>query len=285
MAIECVIGFLLLAARIVMPLPLSELFPDQDYRFHLTLRKGNLAVFFGAPDPAILAERRRWLDADPTRYLVADAAAEPLVAEIETMAAGSLGLSEKGSGDVPERLARLSSRLEPDLVLLAPDDLGEFRLRAGAVCFPSAWALAEKPGRTLDEIHGIVPGLNPSLAPAIGQFLHRLRPGAPFERANWGLAATPELNLHPALVRPRLLAPLDPACTWLRIEDQILAAMPVTRGILFGIRVRLVPLAQILAEPGLRAGLHRALVTMPDALAVYKGLAAARPDLIRLCAR
>lgn len=266
-----------------MPLPLSELFPDQDYRFHLTLRKGNLASFFAAPDPVILAERRGWIGTDPLRYLVGEADAEPLVAEAESLAAGWVGTTDPAGGSVIERLARLGGRLEPDFVLMAADGRGNFRLRAGAVCFPSSWALAEKFGLTLDEIHGVVPGLNPSLAPAIGQFLHKLRFGAPFERANWGLAATPEFNLHPALARSRLDSPLDPARSWLRIEDQILAALPATGGILFGIHVRVVPLAQILADPFLRAGLHRALVTMPDALAAYKGLAPVRTDLIRRC--
>jgi dimethylamine monooxygenase subunit A len=266
-----------------MPLPLPELFPDQDYRFHLTLRKGNLAAFFSAPDPTILAERRRWLASDPARYVTGGADAGPLLAEFENLPTRWPDTAVESPGNVTERLVRWGGQMEPDFVLLAPDGSGNFRLRAGAVCFPSWWALAEKIGLTLDEIHGVVPGLNPSLAPAIGQFLHKLRPGAPFERANWGLAATPELNLHPALDRPRLEAPLDAERTWVRIEDQILAAMPVTGGILFGIHVRVVPLAQILADAPIRAGLHRALVTMPDALAAYKGLATVRTDLIRLC--
>ncbi|MEO7411726.1 MAG: heme-dependent oxidative N-demethylase subunit alpha family protein [Opitutaceae bacterium] len=266
-----------------MPISLSELFPDQDYRFHLTLRKGNLATFFGTPDPTVLAERRRWLGTDPARYIVGEAGAGPLVAEAERFANEWVDAVQPADGNVTERLAYLGGRLEPDFMLMAADDNGNFRVRAGAVCLPSSWALAEKFNLTLDEIHGVVPGLNPSLAPSIGQFLQKLRPGAPFERANWGLAATPELNMHPALERPRLVAPLDPARTWIRIEDQILAALPATGGILFGIHVRVVPLQQILAGPLLRAGLRRALVTMPDALATYKGLAAVRADLIRLC--
>ena len=52
---------------------------------------------------------------------------------------------------------------EESILLLAPDAAGEFRLQAGAVVFPSSWALEEKLGRTMDEIHGIVPGLNPAL--------------------------------------------------------------------------------------------------------------------------
>ena len=265
-----------------MPLPLAELFPDQDYRFHLTLRKGNLAQFFGDPDPVILKERRQWLENDPQRYVVAGADAEALVNDAERLASGWVGGAESTGGNVTDRLVRLGGRIEPDIVLMVADASGDFRLRAGVVCFPSSWALAEKFGLTIDEIHGVVPGLNQSLAPAIGQFLHKLRPGAPFERANWGLAATSELNLHPALQRPGLHAPLNPDRTWVRIEDQILAAMPATGGILFAIRVRVVPLTRILADPLLRAGLYRALVTMPDPLASYKGLAPVRADLLRL---
>lgn len=267
-----------------MPLPLSELFPDQDYRFHLTLRKGDLAAFFGRPDPVVLAERQRWFAIDPARYIVGDASAETLVAETEALAASWVGGATTGSGDVMQRLAQLGGQLEPDIVLMARDAAGVFRLRAGAVCFPSSWALEEKFNLTMDEIHGVVPGLNPALAPAIGQFLGKLRPGAPFERANWGLAATSELNMHPTLGRPRLTA-LDVARTWVRVEYQILAALPVTAGILFGIHVRNVPLADILADPALRAGLHRAVVTMPDALAAYKGLAHVREELVRVCSR
>ncbi|WP_069961817.1 heme-dependent oxidative N-demethylase subunit alpha family protein [Lacunisphaera limnophila] len=271
-----------MASKEAMPLSLPELFPDQDYRFHLTLRKGDLAGFFRQPDPVVLAERQRWFGEDPGRYVVGEADAEPLVAEAEALATGWVGGAATPAGDVTRRLARLGGRLEPDLVLMAREADGVFRLRAGAVCFPSAWVPAEKHGLTLDEIHGVVPGLNPALAPAIGQFLQRLRPGAPYERANWGLAATPELNLHPALGRPRLSAGLGPAQLWVRIEDQILAALPVTGGILFGIRVRVVELAQLLAEPALRAGLHRALVTMPSELAAYKGLVSVRDELIRM---
>ena len=265
-----------------MPLPLAELFPNEDYRFHLTLRKGKLGDFFGAPDRAVLAERAQWLDNDPMRYAAVNGGAGPLLAELETLAAGWSPVSESRSANVKmeQRVIALGRRLEPDFMLLAKDETGVFRLRAGVVCFPSSWALTEKMGLTLDAIHGVVPGLNSSLGPTIEQFLGRLKPGVPYERANWGLAATPELNLHPSLIRPRLSLPFDAEKIWVRIEDQILAALPVTGGILFAIRLRLVPLTRLLTDSSLKAGLHRALVSMPDALSEYKGLGAIRRDLI-----
>ncbi len=267
----------------VMPLPLSELFPDEEHRFHLTLRKGNLAGFFGSPNPEVVAERRHWLDTDPTRYAAETAGAEPPLAEFEALAAGwfpVLVSNPAGERSQLERLLLLGRNLEPDFVLLSKNGADVFRLRAGVVCFPSSWALTEKTGLTLEEIHGVVPGLNPALGGTIGEFLGRLKPGVPYERANWGLAATPERNMHPSLARPRLRPAFDLRGIWVRIEDQILAALPTTGGILFGIRLRLVPLTQLLENPQLKAGFHRAVRTMPDTLVVYKGFAAIRDELI-----
>lgn len=254
---------------------LAELFPAEDYRFHLTLRRAELDAFFAATPAhaAIAAERRRWLEAEPARYAALEPAGEPLLAEFAALA--RTWFPEAGGS-----LRELGIALEPDFLLLAPDANGFFRLRGGVLCCPTSWALEEKLGRTLDEIHGVVPGLNAALGGPLQQFLARLRPGPAYLRANWGLAATPELNLHPALGRPRLAAPLDPDRVWLRVEHQALAALPGSGGVVFGIRIELHPLRAVLADEVVRAGLHRALATMPDALAAYKGLAAVRASLL-----
>jgi hypothetical protein len=154
------------------------------------------------------------------------------------------------------------------------------RLQAGVVCFPSSWDPSEKFGLGLEAIHGAVPRLNPTMGATIGTFLQKLKPGAAFERANWGLAATSERNLHPHRQMPRLELPLDVNKIWVRIEDQILAALPETKGILFGITLRIIPLTEILTDPELKRGLTRALATMPDDVAAYKGLAAIRSPLL-----
>jgi len=271
-----------LLARPRMALPLTELLPDEDYRFHLTLRRGNLAEFFGHPDPAVLAERRAWLSRHPERFAGAMHGGDAAIAELEDLAPRWLGISTPPpmAGQSPRtRVVTLGGALGADFMLMARDEAGVFRLRAGVVCFPSMWALEEKMGKTLEDIHGHVPGLNPAIGGAIGQFLGRLKPDAPYERANWGLAATPELNLHPSLGRPRLVSPVDPSGTWLRVEDQIFAAMPISGAILFGIQIRLVPLSEIAADPRLREGLRRAMATMSEELASYKGLAGVRAEV------
>jgi hypothetical protein len=262
---------------------LEELFPDEDYRFHLTLRRVDPAEFFASPDPELLRQRRHWLGADPDRYSAFRPPGLPLLNEWEGLAAGwnpGLPTLPRFDGDPRARLAGLSAALAPDVLLLARGSEGTFTLVAGAVCFPSSWSLEEKMGRGLEEIHVPVPGLNAGMGPTITQFLARMRPGIGYGRANWGLAATPELNLHPALGRPRLDGTFDRERTWLRIEDQLLITLPSSGGLLFGIAIRVYPLDGVLRDPVVRRGFARALQSMPDDLAAYKGLAGIRAALI-----
>jgi hypothetical protein len=269
-----------------MAFALKELFPDQDFRFQLTLRRSDTREFFRLRNPAALAERRRWLDSDCTPYVAATRDAGPLVEQMETLAAAwNVPLSsEPPTKDVRSRLIRLGRAFEPDILLLQPASSGEFILKAGVVCFPSWWALAEKIGLPLDVIHGAVPRLNASIGAGISSFLTKLKPGLAYERSNWGIAATPELNLHPSLSRPRLRPPLDPEKTWIRIEDQILSRMPDGESLLFGIDLRIIPLGQALDDPAIRKGFHRAMLTLPADLADYKGLTLVLPELLRLSA-
>jgi hypothetical protein len=187
-------------------------------------------------------------------------------------------------------LGALGAALEPDFLLLSPDADGTFRLRGGVLCFPTGWALQEKLGHTLEFIHGVVPGLNPALASPINQFLARLKPGTAFLRDNWGLAATEELNLHPArrAELPALPAPgerTEPIARdrlWLRVEHQALFVLPKTGGVVFGIRIALHRLDDVARDRGAAAGLARALRTMPADLAAYKRIDGIRAAVLTM---
>jgi hypothetical protein len=256
---------------------LAALFPDTDHRLHLTLRRGDPAAFFAVPAESgpVLAERARWIAAAPGRYARLTPEGEPLLAEFAECARG-WGLPE------PDSVAALGAAYDADIVLLSPDAAGEFRLRGGALCFPTGWALEEKIGCTMDFIHGPVPGLNAALGSPIRQFLARLRPGPVFLRDNWGLAATPELNLHPVRGLPVPRLPPAPERLWLRVEHQALAALPRTGGVVFGIRIALHRLDTVIAA-GVGPGLRRALATMPPELIAYKrldGIAAALAEAL-----
>jgi hypothetical protein len=263
---------------------LAELFPDGDYRFHLTLRRAEPREFFGACDSsgAVRAERTKWLDANPTRYAAILPEGEPVLREFAAMASAWIpDLAEATPAmRATELLRRLGCALEPDVLFLTADDEDRFRLRGGALCFPSGWALEEKIGHTLDFIHGVVPGLNGALGGPIHQFLSKLKPGPVFLRDNWGVAASEELNLHPArsIAGPELPA-LDRL--WLRVEHQALMALPVSRGLVFGIRIAHHRLDGIAGGPHARS-LRRALATMPPELVAYKRLDCVRDYLLNV---
>jgi len=259
-------------------MPLAELFPDGDYRFHLTLRRGEPGDFFRARDATgtLLAERRKWFAQEPGRYSALLPEGELLRAEVAEVGARDWGLRPTKS------MVELGAALEPDVLLLSPDATGAFRLRGGALCFPTWWALEEKLGHTLDFIHGVVPGLNAALASPIQQFLARLKPGVAFMRDNWGISATAELNLHPARSVPPPKLPVTLDGLWLRVEHQALVALPRTGGVLFGIRIWLHRLDEVAKDTSARAGLRRALGSMPADVATYKRLDAVREAVVGL---
>jgi hypothetical protein len=142
--------------------------------------------------------------------------------------------------------------------------------------------LEEKIGRPIEVIHGVVPGLNGQIGAQINAFLSRLKPGIAWERSNWGLAASPELNQHPARPLPRLESAVAIERIWLRVEHQALVALPRSGGILFGIRVAVHPLSAVKADATACQRLVRALTTMPPDVAAYKGLATARSGIVSL---
>lgn len=255
---------------------LSELFPDDDYRFHLTLRRGEPRAFFAPQDRSgqVVAERQRWLAAEPSCYA---ALQEEGASAFGEFAAWCATWGVAGTSGVVE----LGGALEPDFLLMVRDDEGRFRLRGGALCFPTGWALEEKLGERMDFIHGVVPGLNAAIGAQIDQFLDRLKPGAAFLRDNWGLAASAELNLHPVRGVAAPALPLSLERLWLRVEHQALFALPKTRAAVFGIRIALHRLDAVTSDAAVRAGLARALNTMPDELARYKRLDGIRAELLR----
>jgi hypothetical protein len=122
--------------------------------------------------------------------------------------------------------------------------------------------------------------LNTSLGRQIDTFLERIVPGNAWERANWGLSLGAELNRHPKLRLPRIEAETALEDVYMRVEHQVFFRLPRTLGVLFGIRLSLHPLGDLLKNRRAAAGLARALETMSDEVAAYKGLDRARTKLL-----
>ncbi len=165
------------------------------------------------PDGRLLARRVEWLDRAPELCLAITDRAHPLVEDCWELAR-SWGQVERGAGADAEALGR---RWEADFILL---DGESFVLAGGCVCFPSSWDLQEATGKTLDQVHAVVPRLNDQVGDRIDRFLRGLNPGRAYLRENWGLTRTGERNYHPALGRARIDGGVTLDEVFLRIEHQ-----------------------------------------------------------------
>jgi dimethylamine monooxygenase subunit A len=264
-----------------------RLFPDEDFQFHFGVHRAPPEHFFNPTTqrPTLLQERADWLSATPDRYSALLPEGIPLLIETVTLARSWNPQSFKTEG-IPSsaKCDDLGKIWESDFVLLKPNAGGVFELVGGCVCFPSSWRLTDKLGRPLNEIHQPVPGLNESLGPPIDRFLSKLKPGSAALRSNWGLSRSNELNQHPDRRLPALEPPLKAEEIFIRIENQALVALPESGGILFGIRLEIVPFTELLGFPTAANGLRRALQTMPAEVADYKNLTTARSVLLELLA-
>lgn len=261
----------------------KRIIPDADHRWVMGLRPGDAAEFFAVRDAtgAVCAERARWLAEDADTYSALPCEAEPALLETVELAR-SLGTNIDTSLSAREQLLALGCVWEPDFVWMHPDDHGTHRLIGGVVCFPSSWALREKLGRPMGEVHEPVPGLNDILARNIETFFARQEPGAVWVRENANYSRDAELNHLPARPRRPLDATITAAEFFIRLEHQLLLKLPHSGSILFGIRVEVVPLTDLMRDRDATNRLARLLSTMSPAAAAYKGVAAARSKLVAL---
>ncbi|WP_292253174.1 heme-dependent oxidative N-demethylase subunit alpha family protein, partial [Mesorhizobium sp.] len=166
------------------------------------------------------------------------------------------------------------------------------------LCFPSSWSLREKFGKPLQEIHEPVPGFGPGTRPAelINRMFDGLQ-GQAVERFNWSIQADDRLY-HPlsnveridrATNRPSRFPDGDVnAHAFIRVERQTLRKLPVSRDILFTIRIHLDPLKLLADHPDratLAASFAEQLLALDQQQLDYKGLTADRDRLVALLGR
>lgn len=199
------------------------------------------------------------------------------------------GSTTASFSDAP--LVAASLLVQEDLILMRRDDSG-WRLAAGSLCFPSSWSLTEKFGRPLQQIHAPVPGFGPGTRSAdlINRMFDGLQ-GQAVERYNWSIQADDALY-HPlsnveridrATNRPTRFPDGDVnAHAFIRVERQTLRKLPVSRDILFTIRIHLDPLKVLARHPDratLAASFAAQLQALDQAQLDYKGLTADRDRL------
>ncbi len=197
------------------------------------------------------------------------------------------------TANTQQPLKAASLLVQEDLILMRRHQSG-WRLVAGSLCFPSSWSLAEKFGKPLEHIHEPVPGFGAGTRTAgiINRIFDNMNVEQPVERYNWTLQPGADLyqplsgrqRVERAEMRPSKF-PGDEqlAKAFIRVERQTLRKLPVSRDILFTIRICLDPLAALREHPDRR----RMAVSFADQLSAldipqldYKGLTADRDRLV-----
>ncbi len=255
----------------------EHVFPTGDHRWTMGVRRIRADEFLAptSEHDKILAERRRWLFDDPTIYAGLLSEGDPALDETIEMLAPQISVT-----DPYQRLLELGRRTEPDLIWLLPTDDGTWRVVGGVVCFPSSWALADKIGLPMSDVHGPVPNLYATLGDRIDTFLTGFESGFGWGRVNWSLTRDAQRNYHPSRGLCKLDATTAPSTVWLRLEHQLLMRLPRSAAVLFALRIQRLPLAEVKADPVAAARLAHTLETMSPEIARYKHFAAAREPLI-----
>jgi hypothetical protein len=271
----------------------------------------------GAEYPAIMAERRRILDADPHRVKVRPgmelACWDLLLYYLRDLALchpDVMTLTEYGDGrfhwhnqllgtDQYFVLARDDSLPQGPLDFLArevPDDLllvierdGHLYFDAGAVTFAAAWSVSFDVGMDMYEIHAPVPGLiREGVVARAEQFLRRLPADLVYRRVNWTLSASDSAKLDVSLEElpewvhdvPRMVRDNDFGRARLRIELEHFIRLPMTGAVTFNIRTFMASLAEIRRIPAWAEQLATVIETLDEPIAAYKGFLDYRDDVV-----
>jgi len=215
-----------------------------------------------------------------------------LLAEAPQNVWGETEGSRPGQAEVRSLVeAATGARADPALPpmwaasLLCADDLclmerrdGRWVLSAVSLCSPTFFTVAESLGKSLDELHGPVPGFEDRFLPRVARMFDALAAGPILERSNWTVTASGEAYL-PSSAPVRAKVPDIPpgeagSRVFLRVERQTLQKLPDTEGVLFTIRAWRNPLNDLKSEPDRLAAFAAAWRGASDDFRAYKGLAA-----------
>ena len=237
------------------------------------------------------AERSEVLDALPGSEFAQRELADAVEAHCREHAAGAPSAGAPLGDDDIELAGRLVAE---DLMLMERRPEG-WVLTAACLCFPSRWALADKLGRRMEEIHAPVPGLNDRLAPKISQFFDKLAPGKLVARMNSAIMDDPELHQPPSFAALRTPPPpVDAASAGerllLRMERQTLRRLPETGAVVFTIKTHQMRLPDVAADAEFATAVrehYRSLLGTPmaDGSDPYKTDVAAFVDWLDAAAR
>lgn len=196
-------------------------------------------------------------------------------------------IEARGQVDPPyvSSLDALACQIQEDLAVFRMTD--QQWLSAVHLCFPNHWAAEEKIGRSFAEIHSPIPGIEKISAGAAALVDAMIYKG-PYVRFAWGLSTDTHLNHHPQ-PRPDIAQHAWRGRTfdrgrpelWLRIERQTSWGFPEIAAALFTIRTYFTDCRQIKQSPSKLNRLTCAIESMTPEILQYKGIADAKPEILR----
>ncbi len=135
--------------------------------------------------------------------------------------------------------------------LLTPEDLHlvlDGTLVAGSLFFPNEWALADKIGKSLIDVHEPTEGYAEHLGAKVDSFFARLQVGNLVWRRNWFLHdiddyVQPVAREHRAIESVDDIEPL-----FVRSERETLRRLPRTGAVVFTIKTQIAPIAEVRAR-------------------------------------
>jgi dimethylamine monooxygenase subunit A len=249
-----------------------------------------------------LAERRRLLDQAHGEVFGTVAGSEAARAEALALIATALTAHHPGwfrrDGDVLHNILteetwdlsapsldplEIAGRLvQEDLCLIQETDAGPV-FTAAVLCFPSRWRLADKLGKALADVHGAVPLYADRLAGPVDRFMQHLKPNRIACRLNWSVLDDPALFQPGGKWRVEggdgITAANAGDRLFLRVERQTLRRLPDSHAVLFGIRVHVYPLADVIS-PRLAPVFAEAVAGLPPAVVHYKSVGSIRDALL-----
>jgi hypothetical protein len=289
--------------RALPPQALHMPFSSGPYRMAMDLVTVPEAAWFEIDDRYAeeMAEKRRLMSTAPGDVFAAMAESDSARAEALELVAAALtahhpdwfdqhgsALSNRLTGESWD--ARLIDPLElagrliqEDLCLIQNREEGPV-FTAASLCFPSRWRLLDKIGKPLAAVHGPVPQYANRLAGPVDRFMRHVKPGHIASRLNWSLLDDPALFQPGGKWRVEASADITAenagSRVFLRVERQTLRRLPVTSAVLFGIRVHVYPLQQVIDRPERADELASAINALPEDIQHYKSLLPFREALL-----
>jgi len=180
----------------------------------------------------------------------------------------------------------MGRQVQEDLILMAETPDGDTVCAGGHLCFAASWCLDDKMGQNFLRIHEDIPQFLERIGRPANLMMQRLKAGRPTGRINWTVSSTDRLNLAPAVAhewapsRRGITADNAGDRCFLRIERQVFARLPQTRGILFTIRTYRNPVSEVVADPDRLRRFTAVVKGIPRATREYKGMASFADALV-----